>query len=122
MKAATTNVEVIDASLGRSAQTWRNAFEWIGDMSEALVGTRWEKAKFDIIAVDGLGNRVKVNNIDNKRANFCVIVSSFLQMAKAAAARLKVGGVIVLDNTGWYPNAAKLLREEFGARDAGCGL
>lgn len=26
---------------------------------------------------------------------------------------LGTGGIIVLDNTGWYPNTARLLREEF---------
>jgi tetratricopeptide (TPR) repeat protein len=84
------NVEVVDASLGKDSATWRGAYEWVGNMADALTGSRWADAKFDIIAVDGLGNR--------------------LLMAEAALERLAPSGLIVLDNTGWYPTTARLLR------------
>eukprot|EP01050_Picozoa_sp_SAG11_P007466 SAG11_NODE_623_length_8115_cov_51.423278_7_plen_132_part_00 len=35
-------------------------------------------------------------------------------MARAAVERLAPGGVIVLDNSGWYPDTCKLLREIHG--------
>lgn len=54
-----------------NSQVWRNAFEWVGDMSDALKGSKWQNSKFDVVAVDGLGNRVK--------------------MARAAATRLAPG-------------------------------
>lgn len=39
----------------------------------------------------------------------CVLMESVCHCGDG----LGTGGIIVLDNTGWYPNTARLLREEF---------
>jgi DeoR/GlpR family transcriptional regulator of sugar metabolism len=46
---------------------------------------------FDAIVIDAAANR--------------------LQLAKAAIGLLRPGGFIVLDNSDWYPNAARALRD-----------
>ena len=46
---------------------------------------------FDVIVIDAAANR--------------------FQLAKSAIGMLRPGGFIILDNSDWYPNAARLLRE-----------
>jgi hypothetical protein len=46
---------------------------------------------FDAIVIDAAANR--------------------FQLAKSAIAMLRAGGFVILDNSDWYPNAARLLRE-----------
>lgn len=46
---------------------------------------------FDVIVIDSAANR--------------------LELAKRAIAMLRAGGFVILDNSDWYPNAARVLRE-----------
>jgi len=81
--AAGSNVEIVDASLGLPMSSWRQGAHNMGDALK-------DQSLFDIIVVDGAGNR-------------------FL-MAKEAVKRLAPDGIIILDNTMWYPKTATWLR------------
>lgn len=89
------NVDVIRASLGKKPTEWRDSRDgsagWVGNMAEALDASQWANSTFDIVVVDGMGNRQV--------------------MALEAARRLSPSGIVILDNSEWYPRTAELLRD-----------
>eukprot|EP00927_Polykrikos_kofoidii_P044006 TRINITY_DN38103_c0_g1_i1.p1 TRINITY_DN38103_c0_g1~~TRINITY_DN38103_c0_g1_i1.p1 ORF type:complete len:901 (-),score=147.57 TRINITY_DN38103_c0_g1_i1:147-2849(-) len=60
------------------------------DVASALEGTQWARQKFDFVVIDAATNR--------------------FALSVEAGRRISKKGVVILDNTEWYPRSALLLR------------
>ena len=80
----------------------------------AILDAQFESQLFDVVVVDGGFNRfvsaaatVGVVGASGKR-------TAGGEAARRAASKLAPGGVVVLDDSDWHPNTARVLREEAG--------
>jgi len=94
------------ASCTRSVVTLETSPEWMNLLkSRPLANVEARLSSSDGIVNDmkGLGRRFDAIVIDAAANRF--------QLARSALELLRPGGFVVLDNSDWYPNAARVLRE-----------
>jgi SAM-dependent methyltransferase len=94
------------ASLTRSVLTFETSPDWI----QALQARPLPNVEARLAATDTLANDV----VGLNRTFDAVVIDSAAnryRLAKSALRVLRPGGFIILDNSDWFPNAARVLRE-----------
>jgi SAM-dependent methyltransferase len=94
------------ASLAKSVLTFETSPDWIQALqSRPLPNVEARLSATDTIASDvgGLNRTFDVVVIDSAANRY--------QLAKSALQVLRPGGFVILDNSDWFPNAARVLRE-----------
>ena len=93
------------AAKARSVRTLEHDVSWMGDTPPDGLAN---------VTIDRIAQRDYVQSCRALVDEYDIIVvdcaANRLECARAAAPRLRAGGMVILDNSDWYPNTAALLR------------
>jgi hypothetical protein len=110
-----SNKEVFEYGVGNSSLFWANRAKQVTSVEHnrewflKVAGSRFQNQAVVLLE----NQREYVDSVLEGQGYDVIVIDGICRYdcARVAAGRVREGGLIILDNSDWYPNTAKLLRE-----------